>query len=207
MQNPEAKLWEIGKIVGNMWRDLNENEKQDYFAEYEHQKAEYCEQLKAYHNSPQYQNFLLNSSRKRDMKGNMNSGALMNSNIINTMNNNGRIAGIADSANSHYAIEPAEEDSLDDSLSIRQQTLQRYTRNHKLLNEIFNEYTVADNRSMITTQRMDQLKKQVSSLEMHQKKLADELKSIEEKHELKKRKITESSENFDKELTKVYITK
>ena len=202
-QNPDAKLWEIGKVIGNMWRDLSDHEKQEYFAEYEHQKAEYCEQLKAYHNSPQYQNFLSNSSRKRDMKGNMNSGALMNSNIVNTTNNNSRTAGVADSSMSHYAIEPAEDDSLDESLSMRQIALGRYTRNHKLLNEIFNEYSVADNRSIITTQRMDQLKKQVSSLETHQKKLADELKSIEEKHALKKRKIAESSDDFENELTKV----
>jgi len=104
---------------------------------------------------------------------------------------------------SHYAIEPAEDDSLDESLSMRQIALGRYTRNHKLLNEIFNEYSVADNRSIITTQRMDQLKKQVSSLETHQKKLADELKSIEEKHALKKRKIAESSDDFENELNKV----
>ncbi len=28
-------------------------------------QADYCEQLKAYHNSPQFQSFLSNSSRKK----------------------------------------------------------------------------------------------------------------------------------------------
>lgn len=80
------------------------------------------------------------------------------------------MAGIADNGMSHYAIEPAEDDGLEENLSMRQVSLNRYSRNHKLLNEIFNEYTVADNRSIVTSQRMDQLKKQVGSLETHQKK-------------------------------------
>lgn len=202
-QYPDAKLWEIGKIVGNMWRELNEPEKQEYIAEYEHAKAEYCEQLKAYHNSPHYQNFLTNASKKRDAKGGMNSQVLMSSNIINTLNNNNRVAGIADNGLSHYAIEPAEDDGLDENLTMRQIALSRYSRNHRLLNEIFNEYTVADNRSIITNQRIEQLKKQVTSLEMHQKKLSDELDSIEEKFEAKKKKINDSTNEFNNELEKL----
>lgn len=65
LAHPEAKAWEVGKIIANMWRDLNDMERQEYINEYEAAKAEYGEQLKQYHNSPQYQSFLTNNSKKK----------------------------------------------------------------------------------------------------------------------------------------------
>ena len=90
-------------------------------------------------------------------------------------------------------------------MSYRHIAAARYHRNHKLINDLFNKYVVPDTRAIITGQRMQQLKDQVQSLEKHQEKLLNELEEIEEKHDVKKKKLIDSSLEFEKEIKKVKL--
>lgn len=45
-ENPEKKMWEIGSIIGQLWRELSEDVKNEYCEEYEVDKvtfnSSYC---------------------------------------------------------------------------------------------------------------------------------------------------------------------
>ena len=56
--NPRLPLWEIGKIIGQTWRDMPEEEKQEYTDEYESEKQEYDKNMAMYKTSPAYQSYM-----------------------------------------------------------------------------------------------------------------------------------------------------
>ena len=54
-QNPDLKLWEIGKIIGQMWKELSEEERGDFAEEYEMDKAKYDRAMMQYKSLPAFQ--------------------------------------------------------------------------------------------------------------------------------------------------------
>uniref|UniRef100_A0A0A1XHI2 SWI/SNF-related matrix-associated actin-dependent regulator of chromatin subfamily E member 1 n=1 Tax=Zeugodacus cucurbitae TaxID=28588 RepID=A0A0A1XHI2_ZEUCU len=185
-QYPDLKLWELGKKIGAMWKQLTESEKQEFIDEYEADKAEYEKALKTYHNSPAYLTFLAAKSKVKT-----------DSDVHETPS---RSSGKSQQER-RIDIQPAEdEDDPDEGYSFKHVAYARYLRNHRLINEIFSDAVVPDVRSVVTTQRMQVLKRQVSSLTMHQTKLEAELQQMEEKFEAKKQRMVESSEAFQEEL-------
>ncbi|XP_067635311.1 SWI/SNF-related matrix-associated actin-dependent regulator of chromatin subfamily E member 1 [Eurosta solidaginis] len=185
-QFPDLKLWELGKKIGAMWKQLSETEKQEFIDEYETDKAEYEKALKTYHNSPGYLTYLAAKNKVKT-----------DSDVHDTPT---RASGKSQQER-RIDIQPAEdEDDPDEGYSFKHLAYARYLRNHRLINEIFSDAVVPDVRSVVTTQRMQVLKRQVSSLTMHQTKLEAELQQMEEKFEAKKQRMVESSEAFQEEL-------
>ncbi|XP_018093441.1 SWI/SNF-related matrix-associated actin-dependent regulator of chromatin subfamily E member 1 isoform X1 [Xenopus laevis] len=186
--NPDLKLWEIGKIIGGMWRDLTDEEKQEYLNEYEAEKIEYNESMKTYHNSPTYLAYISAKSRAE--------AALEEE----SRQRQSRI----DKGEPYMSIQPAEDpDDYDDGFSMKHTAAARFQRNHRLISEILSESVVPDVRSVVTTARMQVLKRQVQSLMVHQRKLEAELLQIEDRHQEKKRKFLESTDSFNNELKRL----
>uniref|UniRef100_F1KVC7 SWI/SNF-related matrix-associated actin-dependent regulator chromatin subfamily E member 1 n=1 Tax=Ascaris suum TaxID=6253 RepID=F1KVC7_ASCSU len=188
-EHPDSQLWDIGKVIGQMWRDAPESEKAIYQQEYEIEKTEYEKALKAYHNSTAYQQYLSAKNRaKMADKSNTVGGVIASG--------RGRLdmGGVV--------IQPVEDEEVGD-LSSRRVAAVRFDRNHRLIAELFNGNVVTDTRTIVAQSRIDMLKKQAHSLALHQSKLEDELKKLNDVFQEKKRQMETSSEEFAARLKKV----
>ena len=198
--HPELKLWELGKVIGSMWRELSDDKKQEFQEQYEQDKVEYEKVMKAYHNSPAYQAFLVEKNKAKKAEEQASMPAPVERAPPPTYHARVQSAPME----RRIDIQPAEDDDdQDEGFSVKHVSHSRYLRNHRLMSDIFSEALVPDVRSVVTNSRMQVLKKQVQSLTMHQKKLEDELGQIEGKFEAKKRKFTEASDEFNSELKRL----
>ncbi|XP_017159657.1 SWI/SNF-related matrix-associated actin-dependent regulator of chromatin subfamily E member 1 isoform X2 [Poecilia reticulata] len=155
-------------------------------------KIEYNESMKAYHNSPAYLAYVNAKSRAE--------AALEEE----SRQRQSRL----DKGEPYMSIQPAEDpDDYDDGFSVKHTAAARFQRNHRLISEILSESVVPDVRSVVTTARMQVLKRQVQSLMVHQRKLEAELLQIEDRHQDKKRKFIEATESFNNELKRLCCMK
>ncbi|CAL4137167.1 unnamed protein product, partial [Meganyctiphanes norvegica] len=160
----------------------------------ESRKADYTKALEVYHASPAYQQYLVAKAKGA-------TAAAEDKEVAPSA------VAVGTKLDRRIDIQPAEdEEDYDDGLTVKHVAHSRYVRNHRLINDIFSDTMVPDVRSVVTSQRLTVLRRQVQSLTMHQKKLETELQQIEEKFEAKKRKFVEAGDSFQLELKKVKAT-
>ncbi|KPM10183.1 HMG (high mobility group) box containing protein [Sarcoptes scabiei] len=189
---PELKVWEISKIVGQMWRDLDENEKHKYTEEFEFDKIEYNEQLKNYHNSPSYQSWINHLRTKESEEKDAQTKRKKTNHQQNAQNSPQR-------PENRYSLQSVDVDNNEEYFSIKHLAAARYFRNNRLVNEIFSDTIVPDVRA-VPQHKIPMLLKQRASLEIYQKKLDAELEQIEQDFQQKKSALLESSRRFQEEL-------
>lgn len=182
---PDLKLWEIGKIIGKMWRELPSADKQAFVDEYDSEKMEYQEALKSYHNSPAYQVYLQAKGRAE---------------MLETSESR------LEREDSYMSIEPADDDNgdTDDGFTVKHIAAARFQRNHRLMQDILQDTSVIPSgRNIVTQKRLNTLREQVQSLEHHQDKLKKELQLIEKNHGGTKRKWKEQADKFKQEMKRL----
>jgi len=205
-ENADRQLWDIGKVIGQMWREASEIDKAVYQHEYELEKIEYDKSLKAYHNSSAYQMYLAAKNRSNmSMEGNKPGSISSSSSSSYGQMGRGGGGGSGRLETGGVVIQPVDEEdsTLYGELSQKRLAAVRFERNHRLIADLFSTTAVTDSRTVISQQRIDMLKRQAQSLAVHQSKLEDELRRLDEAFNEKKRQIDECGERFAAQLKKV----
>lgn len=183
-ENPDAQLWDIGKIVGKMWLETTDAERSVFQHEYELEKADYEKQMKNFQGSGM-SNFMMNKGRAKNnekmSRSRMDAGGVV--------------------------IQPVDEDDAANDMSTRRLAGVRYERNNRLIGDLFSPSIVTDTRTVVPHHRMEMLKRQAASLGTHQSKLEEELTKLERAHDNRKRAIEKGSDDFQEQLKKVVSEK
>ena len=142
-QNPEMKMWDIGKVVGEQWRNLTDEEKQGYFDEYEVEKAEYTEAMKNYHNSAAYREWVKAKEKAQN--------AIQEKQLMEKM-----LGGSVPKEEPRFQLQQIEDDDEEDGFTAKHVAAARFQRNHKLIGEIFSDSTVPDVKTSMYFLNVDQ---------------------------------------------------
>uniref|UniRef100_A0A1I7TNJ1 HMG box domain-containing protein n=1 Tax=Caenorhabditis tropicalis TaxID=1561998 RepID=A0A1I7TNJ1_9PELO len=183
-ENPEAQLWDIGKIVGKMWVEITDAERSIFQHEFELEKAEYEKQMKNFQGNGM-SNFMMSKGRAKNnekmSRSRMDAGGVV--------------------------IQPVDEDEGGNEMGTRRLAGVRYERNNRLISDLFSPSIVTDTRTVVPHHRMEMLKRQATSLGTHQSKLEEELTKLERAHDNRKRAIEKGSDDFQEQLKKVVSEK
>ncbi|CAO4370295.1 unnamed protein product [Caenorhabditis nigoni] len=183
-ENPDAQLWDIGKIVGKMWLETTDAEKSFFQHEYEMEKADYDKQMKNFQGNGM-SNYMMSKSRAKNnekmSRSRMDPGGVV--------------------------IQPVDEDDGGNEMSTRRLAGVRFERNNRLISDLFSPSIVTDTRNIVPHHRMEMLKRQAASLGTHQSKLEEELTKLERAHDNRKRSIEKGSDDFQEQLKKVVSEK
>jgi SWI/SNF-related matrix-associated actin-dependent regulator of chromatin subfamily E protein 1 len=216
------RVWEspniaqVGRLIGQKWRELSDEEKQPYHDEYEAEKAVYVEQMKAYRSSPAYKRWLeLKQQAEQANREAAAAQALSSSSSQSYLHHHHHqeygppppsvIAPSRHSMESRLQMmqQQQQDDEEDEYITMKQVAAVRFHRNHRLMMEVFSDVCVPDPRTVVSKTRLAILTKQVQSLETHKRRLEDEVRQLEGKFEQKKRQFLANSVKFRRELKRV----
>ncbi|KAL7061385.1 hypothetical protein AAHC03_025479 [Spirometra sp. Aus1] len=199
-ENPQLKLWEVGRIIGQMWRELPDEEKNAYIEEYEAEKLPYSEAMRQYHSSPAYQAWIV--AKERAEKGGDDAEMDRKNQARPRDKQEAPLIDLRES----YILEDNEEDP-DEQFTVKHVAAARFQRNHRLMQEILSDAKLPDPGQLITKTRLYTLRMQVKQLKNHKKNLCSEIENCELRHQAKMRRIADESAAFYADYRKLFATK
>ncbi|CAH8450592.1 unnamed protein product [Schistosoma turkestanicum] len=189
--NPHLKLWEVGKIIGQMWRDLPDDEKILYVEEYDAEKIQYTESLRQYHSSPAYQAWLV--AKERAEKSMEEQDQERRQSVLRSRDRGNELP--QGDLRESYILEDNEEDT-EDQFTAKHVAAARFQRNHRLMQEVLSDTRLPDPGQLITQSRLNTLRLQVEQLKNHKRNLCQEIEGCKARHQAKVQRIREESERF-----------
>ncbi|CAJ0576288.1 unnamed protein product, partial [Mesorhabditis spiculigera] len=230
--NPEAQLWEMSKVIGQLWRECPEKEKSVFQAEYEAEKVEYDKAMKSFQQSPAYQSYIQQNKARQQQQQQAQQAQQQADRAAAQQQHHmqqappmpmpGMTSGhmkpieklhahqMSRSRNmdmSGVVIHAVDEDDQSSEMNIRRAHYARYQRNQNMMAELFGPQSAQDMRTIVAQARVDMLRKQGQSLSGHQDKLNDELRQMDETFAAKMRDIEEKRKAFQQQLEKVEAEK